>query len=182
MPTTRREFGRALGFAALAALLTVPALMLGMFTWGYAASLASYMLWLAPISLFINARDLRSGVRVLLVSGAVTLIAAWFVPYVETALVLTCVQVAMGRGFLHRPPSIARALVTEVILGGLACGAFAALHDEHLFGEALAVWAFWLVQSGAVLLAQPGVRPVDAEVDAFDAAQAAAERIMQGIG
>jgi hypothetical protein len=176
---TRRSFARALGFAALAAVLTVPALMLGAFTWGYEGSLASYLLLLTPISLFIAAPDLRSGVRVLVVSSAIALIMLCVVSRVETALLGAILILAVGRSVLSGPRPLARALLVEIVLSVLAFGAFSAFHDGHLIGNALAVWAFWLVQSGFALFSHPGTSHEPSTADAFDTARSAAERLMQ---
>jgi hypothetical protein len=176
---TRRDFGRALLFAALAAALTVPALMLGAFSWGYEGSLASYLLLLSPISLFVAAPDLRAGVRVFLLAGVISLILLCVVSRVETALLGTILILAVGRVVLSGPRPLARVLAIELVLGVLSFGAFAAFHDRLLIGDALAVWAFWLVQSGFALLSHPGTSREPDVADAFDAARSAAERVMQ---
>jgi hypothetical protein len=175
----RRDFGRALLFAALAAALTVPALMLGAFAWGYEGSLAGYLLMLTPISLFVAAPDLRSGVRVMLISGAISLILGCSVTRVEAALLGAILVLAVGRGLLSGPRPLGRVLAAEVAFGALAFAAFAAFHDRHLIGDALAVWGFWLVQSGFALFTHPGVQREEPVVDAFDAARTAADRLMQ---
>jgi hypothetical protein len=175
----RRDFARALGFAALAAALTVPALMLGAFTWGYEGSLASYLLLLTPISLFVAAPDLRSGVRVFFVAGVISLILLCVVSRVETALLGAIVILAIGRSLVSGPRPFARVLTIELVLSVLAYAAFTAFHDHHLIGDALAVWAFWLMQSGFALFSHPGASREPEIADAFDAARVAAERLMQ---
>jgi len=175
----RRDFGRALLFAALAAALTVPALMLGAFAWGYEGSLAGYLLVLTPISLFVAAPDLRSSVRVMLVSAGIALILWCIVTRVETALLGAILILAVGRGLLSGPRPLGRVLALELAFGALAFAAFAAFHDRHLIGDALAMWGFWLVQSGFALFTHPGVQRAEPAVDAFDAARTAAERLMQ---
>jgi len=176
----RRDFGRALGFAALASVLTVPVLMLGAFSWGYEASLAGYLLVLTPIALFVAARDLRSGVRALVVSGAIALVLLCVITRVESALLGGLLILAVGRSLLSGQRPLGRVLALEVVLGAVAFAVFSALHDRHLIGDALAVWAFWLVQSGFVLFSHPGASREAPLSDAFDAARSAAERLMQG--
>jgi hypothetical protein len=176
----RRDFGRALLFAALAAALTVPALMLGAFAWGYEGSLAGYLLALTPISLFVAAPDLRSGMRVMLLAGVIALILLCSVTRVETAVLGAILILAIGRGLLSGPRPLARVLAVELAFGALAFAAFAAFHDRHLIGDALAVWGFWLVQSGFALFTHPSAQREAPVVDAFDAARTAAERLMQG--
>lgn len=175
----RRDFGRALGFAVLAAALTVPALLLGAVVCGYDGSLAGYVLLLAPVGLFVAAPDLRSGLRVALLSGLISLVVWCSVARVESALLGAIVSLAVGRSMLAGPRPWARALALELVLGTLGFIAFAAFHDRHLIGDALAVWAFWLVQSGFALFLHPGAERELPAVDAFDAARAAAERLMQ---
>lgn len=175
----RRDFGRALLFAGLAAALTVPALLLGAFAWGYEGSLVSYLLVLTPISLFVAAPDLRSGLRVTLISGAIALLFLCSVERVETALLGAILILAVGRSLLSGPRGMGRTLAVEIVLGMLAFGAFAAFHDRHLIGDALAIWGFWLVQSGFALFAHPGQQREQPTVDAFEAARTAAERLMQ---
>lgn len=175
----RRDFGRALLFAALAAALTVPALMLGAFLWGYEGSLAGYLLALTPLSLFVAAPDLRSGVRVMLLSGVFALVLLCCVARVETALLGAILILAVGRSLLSGPRPLGRVLAVELVFGALAFAAFAAFHDRHLIGDALAIWGFWLVQSGFSLFTHPGAPREEPVVDAFDAARAAAERLMQ---
>ena len=176
----RRDFGRALWFAALAAALTAPVLMLGAFAWGYEGSLVGYLLVLTPISLFVAAPDLRSGMRVMVVSGVVSLLLLCSVTGMETALLGATLNLAIGRGLLSGPRSLGRVLAIEIVLGALAFGAFAAFHDRHLIGDSLAMWGFWLVQSGFALFTHPGTRRDEPALDAFEAARTAAERLMQG--
>jgi hypothetical protein len=175
----RHSFARALGFAVLAAALTQPVLITGAFAWGYAGSLVIYMLVLTPISLAVSAADLRTAVRVAVVSGLIAVLALCTVTRVETALLAAIAILAIGRSLLsERARPLARVLFAELALGVLAFWAFAALRDGQLFGEVLAVWAFWLVQSGFALVMHSAAQDQHDRVDPFDAARAAAERLM----
>jgi hypothetical protein len=176
---TRHDFARALGFAVLAAALSLPVLLLGAYAWGYEASLTSYLLLLTPISLFVAARDLRAGVRVVLLSGAIAVILMCSVSRVETAVLGAIVSLAIGRSLLGGPRPIASVLAAELGLGALTFSAFAAFHDQHLIGDALAVWAFWLIQSGFALITHSTPEHEPDQPDPFEAARTAAERLLQ---
>jgi hypothetical protein len=176
----RSSFARALGFAVLAAALTVPVLIAGAFNFGYEGTLLAYMLLLTPISLFVTAPDLRAGLRVGFVTGAVAVVLLCSVARVESALLGALVTLAIGRSLLAGPRPLARVLFFEIALGALAFAAFAAFRDQRLIGDALAVWGFWLVQSGFALIAHSAEAHEQVAVDAFDAARTAAERLMQG--
>jgi hypothetical protein len=180
----RSSFARALGFAVLAAALTLPVLIMGAFSYGYAGSfegtLRVYLLLLTPISLFVTAPDLRAGVRAGFVTGVIAVILLCSVFRLESALLGTIVTLAIGRSLLAGPRPLARVLFFEIALGALAFAVFAVFRDQHLIGDVLAVWGFWLVQSAFALLAHPaGVREQE-NADAFDVARAAAERLIQG--
>ncbi|HET8936799.1 MAG TPA: hypothetical protein VFN67_25320 [Polyangiales bacterium] len=176
----RSSFARALGFAVLAAAITVPVMIMGAFSLGYEGALLAYMLLLTPISLFVTAPDVRAGLRAGLVTGVVALILLCSVVRLESALLGALVTLAIGRSLLTGPRPLARVLFFEIALGALAFGAFAAFRDQRLIGDALAVWGFWLVQSGFALIAHSAAVREQIAVDAFDAARNAAERLMHG--
>lgn len=178
----RSSFARALGFAVLAAALTLPVLIMGAYSFGYEGTLVSYLLMLTPISLLVTAPELRAGVRVAFVTGVVAVILLCFVGSLESALLGAIVMLAIGRSLLAGPGPrpLGRVLFFEIALGALAFGAFAVFRDQRLIGDALAVWGFWLVQSGFALVAHPAGAREEAALDAFDAARSAAEKLMQG--
>lgn len=151
----RSSFARALGFAVLAAALTVPVLIMGAFSFGYEGTLLAYLLVLTPISLFVTAPQLRAGVRAGFVTGVVAVLLLGCLARVESALLGAIVMLAIGRSLLAGPRPLARVLFVEIVLGALAFAVFAAFRDQRLLGDALAVWGFWLVQSGFALVSHP---------------------------
>lgn len=176
---SRHSFGRALGFAAVSAALTFPALLLGAMLWGYDGSLALYMLGLAPLRTFSAAPELRAGLRAGIATAVLSVLLAIVVDSVQAALLATLVILAIGRGLLSTPRGLGRVLFMELLLGGVSFAVFIAFRDQHLIGDALAVWGFWLVQSVFALLAYTPVAREAEPVDRFVAAQTAAERLLQ---
>jgi hypothetical protein len=176
---TRHSFGRALGFAALAAALSFPVLILGGMGWGYEASFAMYLLALAPLSTFSAAPGLGSGLRAGVVTAVLSLTLVAIVDSVQAALLATLVNLAIGRALLHGPRALGRVLFVELALSALSFGVFAAFRDQHLIGDAIAVWGVWLVQSVFALVTQAAQPRGEEPVDRFVAARAAAERLLQ---
>ena len=177
----RHSFGRALGFAALAAALTFPVLVMGALAWGYDGSLAAYLLALAPLRTFSAAPDLRSGLRAGALTAGLSLGLLLVVDSVQAALLVALVILAIGRGLLSvsAPRSLGRVLFVELLLGALSFGVFVTFRDQRLIGDALAIWGFFLVQSVFALVAYaPGARAAE-PMDRFVAARAAAERLLQ---
>jgi hypothetical protein len=118
---------------------------------------------------------LRAG----LATGFLSLLLMAAVDDVQAALLAALVNLALGRALLLSPRALGRALLSELIVGALSFGAFSALRDHTLVGEAIAVWGLWLVQSAfAVISPAPRARE-DAAGDRFVAAQAAVERLLQ---
>lgn len=177
----RQSFGRALGFAALAAALTIPVMILGSAVWGYDASLVLYLLALVPLRTFSAASDLRSGVRAGLATGLLSLLLMAAIDSVQAALLAVLVELALGRALLatSAPRSIGRVLFMELVLGALSFGVFSMLRDQHLVGDAIAVWGLYLVQSVFAVISQPSRAREDEPRDRFVAAQAAVERLLQ---
>jgi hypothetical protein len=121
---TRQGFGRAVGFAAVAAALAVPVLMLGAMAWGYDATLAMYLLALVPLRTFSAAPDLRAGLRAGVATALLSLALMVIVDSVQTALLATLVNLALGRALLHGPRSLGRVMFVELVLSALSFGVF----------------------------------------------------------
>jgi hypothetical protein len=170
--------GRGLAFALFAALGTLPWQLLFAPFVGYASAFAVYMLGLSVAALLFLAPSLRRALGAAAVATLVLLPIALLAPAPSVALLAGLCMLGVGRSGMSYPRPFARALAVELSLG--LCASLAALffYDLGLFGSALAVWSFWLVQSTFSLL--PG-RSLAAEApagDAFDQARAAAERLM----
>ena len=88
-------------------------------------------------------------------------------------------SLAVGRNLAHAGGTHARRLAIELGLALLSAALFRAFSDTRLIGDRLAVWSFWLVQSSYPLLERDAA-PRDASPgDRFEAAAAAADRLMQ---
>jgi hypothetical protein len=176
---TRSNFARALVFALLAAALTLPVELFGAYSWGYEGSLGAYLLLLTPLALWQAAPDFRTGVRAFFVAGLVACVLLCSVSRLESALLGAILILALGRNALSGPRPFARVLAVELAIGALSFAAFATFHDRHFIGDVLAMWAFWLVQSGCALVTHTPPAHAAEHVDAFDAALSAADRLMQ---
>jgi hypothetical protein len=173
------SLGRRLLFALLAGLGTLPWQLLFAPGVGYGCSFGSYMLMLAIAAPLFQAPSLRRGCAAAGLTALVLVPIALATPTPLGALFAGLCMLGVGRSALCYRRPLARALGVEL---GLALGATfiaALLYDARLFGSALAVWAFWLVQSAFALL--PGrTESVDATSgDAFDDARDAAERLLR---
>ena len=175
----RLSFGRSLGFAALAAALSVPAQLFGSLCWGYEGSLARYLLGLVPFALLASAPNLRTGVRAGVLAALSGAALACTDPALGTALLGALVGLGSSRCLVYGASSLARSLAVELGLGVLAAGSFALFSDGRLIGDAFAVWCFWLVQSGFALIQHTPAPRLAAHGDRFEAALAAAERLME---
>jgi len=175
----RASFGRNLGFAVFAGLLTFPAQLLGSLLFGYYGSLALLVLGLVPISLLCCAPSWRAGLKGALLSG--TLAGGVLVcdPSPGAMLLGTLVLLGLGRAVAYPTRSFARALALELGLGALSAALFASLRDGQLVGDAFAIWAFWLIQSAFALVARAAPAKATTVADRFEHAAAQAYRLMQ---
>jgi hypothetical protein len=178
MRTSR--FAGSLGFAALAALLSVPGLLLLSPVLGARGALGAVLVASAAAycgGLAERPRDrLRTGLLVAALGGVLAL-ASPAIGVLATAL--AALLGVVRSGLVHRARPL-RALVTEVaLLGAGLVGArlVAAPDAPHV---ACATWAFFLVQSLFPLVR--GVQPRDGRPggeDAFEAARDRARSILE---
>jgi len=98
---------------------------------------------------------------------------------VELAVALTLVVSVARSGFLLRQ-SPGRALVYETVCGAASLGLAWALYQPTVFGAALSLWGWFLVQSCFYLLVEVFPRrPRAGEGDAFEVARA---RLLELLG
>ena len=175
----RASFGRGLGFAVLAGMLTFPVQLFGSLVFGYDGSLARLLLGLSPLSLLFCAPSWRAGISGTLLSGALACGVLLANPSLDVALLGALVILGLGRAVAYPTRSFARALALELTLGLISAALFASLSDGHLVGDAFAIWSFWLMQSAFALVARAAPARDVAAHDRFEDAAAQAYRLMQ---
>jgi hypothetical protein len=176
----RASFGRSLGFAGLAALLTMPCELYGSFVWGYEGSLSRYMLALVPLYALAAASGLRAKLRGALVGAGLGGMLAMLGPSPGTALLGALLSLGVARSLAFRPCGLGRALAVELGLALVSALAFAALSGRDMLGDTFAVWSFWLVQSAFALVQNAPAPATPHGRDRFEAAVEAAQRLMPG--
>ena len=180
-PETERApgFGRGLLLALFAGLGALPWQLVFGTAWDYEPSVARYQLALTVVAVIAIAPTWRSAFVAGSLSAALCAALACIAPGIATATLGALCVLGLARSALCYPRPFARALACELLLALPAAGAFAVLYDGRAIGNALAVWAFWLIQSAFALLpgrTSPRERPAQ---DRFEAALTAAERLMR---
>ena len=173
---------RGLLFALFAGLGTVPWLVLTVPWFGYARAVSIYLLLLPLVCLPWQAPNLRRGLGAALLATLLTLPAALADLSPSAALLCALFALGLGRSGVCYPRPLARALFLELALAFTAALVAGVVFDRSLFGSALAVWSFWLVQSAYPLWPGSSTAPDQVEGDAFERARAAAERLLQTNG
>jgi hypothetical protein len=176
-------FGRSLLFGAFAGVAFVPFAMLATPFFGWSGAVAAYAVMSASVYLAglgtTHRQGLTASVLLALGVGAVAAVATSDRDVVlATALALAVLR----SGLLYRS-RFARALLLESTLAGAGLWLAGHVFDGSVTSTALAVWAFYLVQSAyfAVggIAARPD-RPQDA--DPFDAARTRALAVLDDMG
>ncbi|UCE86816.1 MAG: hypothetical protein JSU66_03520 [Deltaproteobacteria bacterium] len=167
------SFARSVGFAAVAAALAIPfVLLLGPWL-GRDGAAAAYAIAISSVYLAGIAAGRRRAIAAAALAGLLgAVLYAVAASFVELAIGAALVLATLRSGLLYRARRPARALALEACLGagGLLLARF--LADASLAGFALAVWGFFLVQSVFFLLgsrALPDGTPT--ERDPFERAQ-----------
>ena len=167
----RRGFGRTLAFGLLAALGVPAVRLLQVPLMGHPAIWHFYVAGLAVVYLIAIAGSPRRvlGSALLGSIGAVALLLLTpgiGVTVVGASLLVACVR----SGFLYRVPQ-PRLLLLEAGLLGVSLAAVELLVGPGVFGIALAVWAYFLVQSLWFLVARPRPRTLEPPGDPFERAR-----------
>lgn len=175
---SRVGLGRGLLFALLAGLATVPWLLLAAPFLGYLHALALHMLALTVAALAFLAPSLRRGAIATALGALLVLPLVLIVRGPVEALIAGLFVLGLGRSGLSYGRPLARGLAMELALGSAATLVSLIVYDAGVFGSALAVWCFWLVQSAYCLLPDSGAE-TGALGDRFERAKSAAERLLQ---
>ncbi len=171
---------KTLAFGALAALASIPwTMVLGPFV-GQSWALAGFCLGAAALYAAVLTATWARGVAVAVLTGLAAAAVAVLASRPTEAILGGALILAVARsGFLYRGKP-ARTLVIEagLIVGGLLFARMFA--GSTLLGAALAIWAFFLVQS--LFFLAGGVRerePEEPRVDPFERARKRALALME---
>ena len=174
------SFPRSLGFAAGAAAGYLPFLMLAAPLLGLATARGIYLAALVPLYVVGIAPRRAGGIGAALLGGLLALGALVVTGSLSgLALALAAIASFLRSGLLYesRP---ARAWALELLLTGGGLALAASLLGRSELTTALAIWGFFLVQSGFFLLG--GVREALAPIarsDPFEAAHARALALVE---
>jgi hypothetical protein len=175
--------GRSLLFGAFAAAAFIPFAIIATPLFGWSGAVAAYAIVSAAVYLSGLGPTLRQGLAASLLLGlGVGAIAVVAPSHRDVVLAAALALGVLRSGLLYRS-RFARALAIESALG---CGGLliaGQIFDGSVVSTALAVWAFYLVQS--VFFAVGGItlrcdRPDD--VDPFEAARARALALLDDVG
>lgn len=176
MPRVDR-FGRGVAFAALAGLAAIggPLGLSGLM--GARAAVGLCFALFALAWLYGIADRPATGLRAVLVAGPIALGWVAVAPSATVAAVGLTVLIAVARGVFLAPRAPGRAVLVEGAVGLGALALASAFVPGGLLGLGLAVWAYFLVQSLALL--PGGAAPARHKgADAFADAIARAERLL----
>jgi hypothetical protein len=167
-------------FGAVAALGSV-AYLVAMRPWlGASLALSSYCVATVVLYIVAIAPNWSRGIRIGLLAGALGAATLAFAPSATVAVLGASVLLGLMRsGFVFRARP-GRALLIE--LGLLAGGLLLAnaLAGTGSLGLAMAIWGFFLVQSGYFLLGGIGERSEsEPDIDPFEQASVRAIRLME---
>ena len=172
------RFGRSLLFGAFAGLAGSFFLLAAEPLIGIGPGLGLFSILIAAVYLVglgnRPRRRLGAGLLALFLGGAVWLLG----PTPREAILVAAALLSIGRTAICLPSRGARAWTIEALLtgGGLLIASAVLGSSPHSF--ALAVWAFFLVQSVFFLVASERRPDAETEVDPFDAAHARALAVM----
>lgn len=170
---------RCLLFALFAGLGALPWQLLFGAVWPFDACLGSYLLALVLAAAIVTAPSWRRALIAALLAGALCAPLALISPGIATATLGALIALGLTRSAVLYPRPFARALAFELALALPSALAFAVLHDGAPIGNSLAVWSFWLMQSGFALLRGKVATAGGLERDPFEAALSAADELMQ---
>ena len=174
------DFGRSLLYAAVAAAGAVPYFLLLAPALGWHAALASYAVLSTSAYLAGLGRTVRQGLGAALLAGALGAVAALLAPSPREAFAAAALLLGLCRSGLLYRTRFARAVVSESVLLVAALGLANHLLAGSPFSAVLAVWGFFLVQSGFFLIGGARVRAEDPTgADPFDVALARAAEILE---
>lgn len=178
-PNVRRGFGRMIGLGAIAAIVLPLALyvfhrLIGHVSAPRGAEVGLGLYWViaAACSLAVSAGSRRARAFVPFAALLAGLAVLSLSPgLVALAVALTLVVSVARSGFLHRQAP-GRALLLEAFCGSASLLLAWALYQPTVFGAALSLWGWFLVQSCFYLLvARVARRKPAADVDPFDVAR-----------
>ena len=161
------SFSHSLGFAVVAALAVPAAFALGAPLVGVASTLKLSGVAAAVLYVVGLAPDRPSRAKVAIVAGALGLLVLGLPLGVAATITAAAAIVALCRsGLIYRSRPL-RGLAIEALLGvaGLTTASFLATGGSWSF--ALAVWGYFLVQSGFFLIGGVESRTEPAEIDPF---------------
>jgi hypothetical protein len=172
-------FGRSLAFAALAAAgLPVAVTFAGvLFGGGGAARL--YVLTAACLYVTGLCADRGRRVAAFACAAFAALILALLPLDLRATAVGAAAVVALVRGVLVAGSRSVRTLVIEVALGAAGLAVAAWFARGGLLALCLAIWGYFLVQSGYFLIGARGVSAGSPEQDPFDRARARLLRLLE---
>lgn len=181
-------FASSLVFAAFAALITVPFLMMANSFGSLRFAVGIGCLALVVGYVFVIAPSWSRGVRTALVAAGIGIVVVVIAPTKGAAVVGTIFVIGVLRsGFLYRSRP-GRALVIETLLlsvgvllaGILASSGYAPGYTAGVLRTALAVWGFFLVQSLFFVIGGVAQRAAESDgVDPFVKAREQAMRLME---
>jgi len=172
------RFAKGLVFALLAALAAVAGVMVLGPVFGPGPSIAAVFGGLALAWIFAIAPRPAAGFKACLVVGPMVAfgLLVWPDPGL-TAVALTA-MIGISRGLFLRPGAPPRTVLVEGLVAVGSLGLASTFVPGGLTGLALAVWAYFLVQSLPLLTAAKASEAVAGEADAFASAMNRAERIL----
>jgi len=174
------DFTRSLVFAAVAAAGAVPWLVLLGPALGWNAAFTGYAVFSSAAYLVGAGPSVRQGLGAACVAGCLGAVAALLLPSAREGLAAAALLLALCRSGLLYRARFARAVASESALLVAGLGLANHLLGPSAFSAVLAIWGFFLVQSGFFLIA--GIReradgPTGA--DPFDVALARAAEILE---
>jgi len=175
--------GRSLLFGAFAAAAYVPFAIVATPLVGWSGAVAAYALLSAAVYLSGLGPNLRQGLTASLLLGLGVAAIAVIAPSDRDVVLAAALALGVLRSGLLYRSRFARALALEsaLVCGGLLVAG--QIFDGSVVSTALAVWAFYLVQS--VFFAVGGItarRDCADDVDPFDAARARALAVLDEVG
>jgi hypothetical protein len=173
------SFARSVGFAAVAALAVPAAFALAgpyigvAATWKLAGVAAAtlYVLGLAP--------DRPRRARVAVVASALGLLLLGLPLGVAATLTGAAAIVAVCRSGLIYRSRPSRGLAIEALLGGAGLATASFLATGSVASFALAVWGYFLVQSGFFLIGGVASRTDPAAIDPFERARRQLDALLE---
>ncbi len=177
---SRKNFVRSLAFGAVAALASVPWLLMARSFVGSQDALRIFLVMLVPIYLVTLAATWSRGIRFGALAGVLGVVVLALAPDPFSAAVGAAVLLGVMRsGFMYRSRP-GRALLMEMFLLGGGLFLAQTLGGANSLSMIFAVWGFFLVQSVYFLIGGIGERADEPKtVDPFERACRGVTQILE---